>query len=62
MQWPPGKGCQRGQLAMMRDSLGCIRMGTGSEQTALVRFDPEKVKLPNMLLQRVSINEELILW
>lgn len=47
---------------MMRDSLGCIRMGTGSEQTALVRFDPEKVKLPNMLLQRVSINEELILW
>lgn len=62
----PVKDVNGGQQAMIIDSMGRIWMGTGSDQTALVRFDPSALPalhhLPNLLIQRVKINEENIPW
>jgi ligand-binding sensor domain-containing protein/serine phosphatase RsbU (regulator of sigma subunit) len=52
--------------SMYLDSKGIIWAGTGSEKTALVRFDPSAVhRNPNplkVILQSVKINEENICW
>ncbi len=61
----PVKDVNAGQNAMFKDSNGIIWIATGSDKTALVRFDPKvfnKSPIPVMVLNSVKINEENICW
>ena len=52
--------------AMICDSKGIIWAGTGSEKTALVRFDPSALNKnpnpPTVVIQDIKINKENICW
>jgi len=52
--------------ALLCDSKGNIWAGTGSEKTALIRFDPsalnKNLNPPSVVIQNVKINEENICW
>ncbi len=62
----PVKDVNFGQQAMFRDSKGIIWIGTGSDKTGLVRFDPGEVKLnsdpPALVMQHIKINNESVSW
>lgn len=62
----PVKDLTDGQNAMFEDSQGVLWAGTGSNKTALVRFDynalVRNTKLPKIFLKQVRINEEVISW
>jgi ligand-binding sensor domain-containing protein/class 3 adenylate cyclase len=62
----PLKDVNVGQASMLLDSKGIIWAGTGSEKTALVRFDPSALhknnKPPKLLIKSIKINEENICW
>jgi signal transduction histidine kinase len=62
----PVKDLTDGQNAMFEDSKGILWAGTGSNKTALVRFDYKALvrntKLPKIFLKQLRINEELISW
>ena len=51
---------------MLVDSKGIIWAGTGSEKTALVRFDPAalktKMEAPTLVVQSIKVNGENIPW
>lgn len=55
-----------GQNAMFKDSKGIIWIATGSDKTALVRFDSNAkqkiIKTPKVLLQKVRIDEAPVCW
>ena len=62
----PVKDVNFGQNCMFSDSKGIIWIGTGSDKTALVRFDyaalNKDINPPKVILQRIKINEETICW
>ncbi|WP_373495418.1 ATP-binding protein, partial [Aquiflexum sp.] len=62
----PVKSVNIGQNSMFLDSKGIIWAGTGSEKTALVRFDPVTLKknmeAPTLVIQSIKINGENIPW
>ena len=63
----PVKDINAGPGAMFKDSKGIIWIGTGSDKTGLVRFDPQAIvnsssKPPVIVIQRVKINNESISW
>jgi ligand-binding sensor domain-containing protein/serine phosphatase RsbU (regulator of sigma subunit) len=62
----PLKNINVGQNCMFLDSKGIIWMGTGSDKTALVRFDYSAInknsQLPSILIQNLKINNENICW
>lgn len=63
----PVKDVNIGPGAMYKDSKGIIWIATGSDKTALVRFDPRAIinqdmKPPTVVIQRVKINNENITW
>ena len=62
----PVKDVNAGSGAMFWDS-GIIWIGTGSDRTGLVRFDPNSLvtsdqKFPAVVLEQVKINNENICW
>jgi ligand-binding sensor domain-containing protein len=63
----PVKDVNGGEHAMYLDSSGIIWIGTGSDKTGLVRFEPKSLvtshqKFPVIVLQQVRINNESICW
>ena len=62
----PVKDINGGQHGMLRDSKGVIWAGTGSEKTALVRFDPAALPAnknpPIVVIKGIKVNEERICW
>ena len=63
----PVKDINGGQGAMFKDSKGIIWIGTGSDKTGLVRFNPQAIvnssnKPPVIVIERVKINNENICW
>ncbi|WP_373494719.1 two-component regulator propeller domain-containing protein, partial [Aquiflexum sp.] len=62
----PVKDVNFGQDAMLLDSKGIIWAGTGSDKTALVRFDYEalyrSVVLPVVVIQSIKVKDENISW
>ena len=62
----PVKDLTDGQNAMFEDSKGILWAGTGSNKTALVRFDynalVRNAELPKVFLKQLRINEEVIAW
>ncbi|MDQ6845609.1 MAG: ATP-binding protein, partial [Bacteroidota bacterium] len=63
----PVKDVNAGLGAMFKDSRGIIWVGTGSDKTGLVRFDPKAVITNNLVppavfLKNVKINNENICW
>jgi len=62
----PVKNLTLGQNALFLDSKGIIWAGTGSEKTALVRFDPAALKtnreVPNLVIQAIKVKDENIPW
>ena len=62
----PVKDVNAGQNCMFSDSKGIIWMGTGSDKTALVRFDYAALnknnKPPAVFIQSIKINNENICW
>ena len=62
----PVKNINTGQNTMLLDSKGSIWAGTGSQKTALVRFDPSALQtdnsLPSLVIKSVKVNEEHICW
>lgn len=60
------KDVNTGQSCMFLDSKGAIWLGTGSDKTALVRFDPSGLNhskdAPYVFIKSVKLNEENILW
>ncbi len=62
----PVKDVNFGQHAMFKDSKGIIWIGTGSDKTGLVRFDPGQVRLnsnpPVVIMQHIKINNESVSW
>ena len=62
----PIKDVNTGQNCMLLDSKGSIWAGTGSEKTALVRFDPSALhsnkNAPTLLIKSIKVNEENICW
>lgn len=63
----PIKDVNAGQNAMFLDSKNIIWIGTGSDKSGLVRFDPKAVKLkshkpPVLLIQNIKINNEDPVW
>jgi ligand-binding sensor domain-containing protein/serine phosphatase RsbU (regulator of sigma subunit) len=62
----PIKDVNGGQHAMFIDSKGIVWIGTGDDQTALVRFNPSVLK-PNtepspVYIQAIKLNDENIAW
>jgi ligand-binding sensor domain-containing protein/class 3 adenylate cyclase len=62
----PVKDVNTGTNCMYLDSKGIIWAGTGSEKTALVRFDPSALHTVNtpvtLIIQSIKVNEENISW
>jgi ligand-binding sensor domain-containing protein/signal transduction histidine kinase len=63
----PVKDVNAGSGAMLKDRNGIIWIGTGSDKTGLVRFDPEaetsnSKKLPVIVIESIKINEESLIW
>ena len=63
----PVKDINGGSGAMFKDSKGIIWIGTGSDKTGLVRFNPQAIvnssnKPPVIDIERVKINNENICW
>lgn len=62
----PVKDVNVGNNAMFCDSKGIIWAGTGSEKTAIVRFNykalNKNVQQPSLVLQSVKVNDESICW
>ena len=62
----PVKNVNFGQDALFLDSKGILWAGTGSEKTALVRFDPAALKtnreVPNLVIQAIKVKDENIPW
>ena len=62
----PVKDVNTGQHCMLLDSRGIIWAGTGSEKTALVRFDytalQKNQQIPTLLVKSIKVNEENICW
>ncbi|MEP7229303.1 MAG: two-component regulator propeller domain-containing protein [Ginsengibacter sp.] len=62
----PVKDVNNGQHSIFKDSKGIIWIATGSDKTALVRFDPAAVRHNSgpstVVIQSVRVNEEAISW
>ncbi len=63
----PIKDVNAGSGAMFKDSKGIIWIGTGSDKTGLVRFDPlaetnTVQKAPVIVLEAIKINQENLSW
>lgn len=62
----PVKDVNVGQNCMFLDSKGKIWAGTGSEKTALVRFDPSALHRnldpPTLVIQSIKVKDEAISW
>lgn len=63
----PIKDVNAGQDAMFLDSKGIIWIATGSEKSALVRFDPKAIKIkppkpPALVIQNIKINNADPVW
>jgi ligand-binding sensor domain-containing protein/class 3 adenylate cyclase len=62
----PVKDVNTGQNCMYADSKGAIWAATGSETTALVRFDPSSLyrdtQPPTLVLLGIKVNNENICW
>jgi signal transduction histidine kinase len=63
----PVKDVNVGPGAMYKDSKGIIWIGTGSDKTGLVRFDPTAIvnanpDPPSLVIQGIKINNETICW
>ncbi len=62
----PAKNMNFGQNAMNLDSKGNIWAGTGSEKTALVRFDyaalQKNTETPALVIQSIKVKDENICW
>ena len=63
----PVKDVNAGQNAMFKDSSGIIWIGTGSDKTGLVRFNPQRAfdrdsAASVVVIQSVKINNENICW
>ncbi|MBK9257856.1 MAG: hypothetical protein IPM42_20570 [Saprospiraceae bacterium] len=62
----PIKNVNVGQNAMFLDSKRILWVGTGSEKTALVRFDYEALSenknLPTLVIQSIKVKDETICW
>ncbi len=62
----PVKDVNGGQNCMLLDSKGIIWAGTGSEKTALVRFDPSALHSnnapPPLIIRSIKVNEEQVCW
>ena len=62
----PVKDLTDGQNGMFVDRQGILWAGTGSNKTALVRFDYEarlrNAKKPDLFLRQLRINEEVLPW
>ncbi len=62
----PVKDINGGQNCMLPDSKGIIWAGTGSEKTALVRFDPSALNMnnepPTLVIKSIKVNEEQVCW
>ncbi len=53
--------------AMFKDSRGIIWIGTGSDKTGLVRFDPhsevrKSIKPPVLVIQSIQVNQQSVIW
>ncbi len=63
----PVKDVNAGLNAVFKDSKGLIWIGTGSDKTGLVRFDPKAIindnpRRPGVYIKDVKINNENICW
>ncbi len=62
----PVKDVNNGQHTIFQDSKGIVWIATGTDKTALVRFDPAAVRRNSgpstVLIQRIRINEEAVDW
>jgi ligand-binding sensor domain-containing protein/signal transduction histidine kinase len=62
----PVKDVNSGQNTMFKDSRGIIWIATGSDKTALVRFDPRALTRDTtrakLVIQQIKINDEPISW
>jgi ligand-binding sensor domain-containing protein/serine phosphatase RsbU (regulator of sigma subunit) len=62
----PVKDVSSGFNTIYEDSKGIIWAGTGSDKTAVVRFDPRSIRhdtlAPEVVLQGIRINNENICW
>ena len=62
----PVKDVNSGFNTLFEDSNGIIWVATGSDKTALVRFDPKAIshylKPPEVILQGIKVNNENISW
>jgi ligand-binding sensor domain-containing protein/class 3 adenylate cyclase len=62
----PVKDVNEGQNCMLADRNGIIWAGTGSEKTALVRFDHSVLRgnsdAPTLLIKSIKVNEENVCW
>ncbi len=63
----PVKDVNAGLRAMFKDSKGIIWIGTGSDKTGLVRFDPAalfqgKKNPPQLFINNIKINNEAFSW
>ncbi len=63
----PVKDVNAGPGAMFKDGKGVFWIGTGSDRTGLVRFDPgaiinENLTPPEIVLESIKINNENICW
>ncbi len=62
----PVKDINGGQNCMLLDRKCVIWAGTGSEKTALVRFDPAALhpnnNPPNLVIKSIKVNESRICW
>ena len=63
----PVKDVNAGLNAMFKDSKGMIWIGTGSDKTGLVRFDPEALRAmaaepPHVFINQIKIKNEAVSW
>jgi ligand-binding sensor domain-containing protein/serine phosphatase RsbU (regulator of sigma subunit) len=62
----PVKDVNSGQQTLYKDSKGILWIATGSDKTALVRFDysalRKKNNIPKVYIQGIRINGEIICW